>query len=474
MQKWLFKPHRRRITGLRWHCNCRYAYLCKKASLEKTISWFLGTVGVLAILWVLLIGPVDDTPLEQMPFYKQTMHRLDSFRALRHTAQSKVKVGWAKINITPRSSMPMAGYAPRYHFDSVHDSIYVRILSIDNGGVQCFIISADLLIFPPALRDKILNRNDRKKFLYFTATHAHSSLGGWNNSIFGNLILGNYHEQWLDSLAQKVTLAIDFAATHGQAASLNYFEQDASEYVENRIEPKQGQIDGKLRGLKIIREDGSKGLLVSYSAHPTNISHLSLALSGDYPAALIANAEKEDFDFALFAAGNIGSHRAKWMPEKEFAMCDTLGSKLYRKVKLANSLRLTDSTISTAIIPVDYGPSQLHLLQQYKVRDWVFRALFTQLKGDITYLKIGNILFLGMPCDFSGEIFTRDGLGKLAERYGEELIATSFNGDYVGYITYDDHYGRSDEEEVMAMNWVGPHFGTYYSELVKKILYRSR
>lgn len=442
--------------------------------MKKFIRWFLGAVSVLVILAILLIGPVDHSPLIEKKFYTQTFQRLDSFRATRHAPESKLNVGWATVNITPQSPMPMAGYAPRYHFDSVHDSIYVRILAIDNGGVQCFIVSADLLIFPPALKDKIVSRNDKSRFLYFTATHAHSSLGAWNNSIFGNLILGRYNEPWLDSLAQKISSALDFAASHSQPASLNYFETDASEFVENRIDPEHGQTDGKVRGLKIIRKDGSKGLLVSYSAHPTNISHLSLALSGDYPAALVTKAEQKDFDFALFAAGNIGSHRAKWMPEKEFVMCDTLAARLYEKVKTATSRQVKDSTISTAIIHVEYGPSQLHLLQNYKVRDWVFRSLFSELKGDITYLKIGNILFLGMPCDFSGEIFTRDGLGQVAERQGEELLITSFNGEYVGYITYDSHYGNSEQEEIMAMNWVGPYFGDYYSKLVKKIVERSR
>lgn len=370
--------------------------------------------------------------------------------------------------------MPMAGYAPRNHFDSVHDSVYVRILAIDNGGIQCFIISTDLLLFPPALKNKILKLKNENRFLYFTSTHAHSSLGAWDDSVIGNLILGSYDELWLDSLTIKIQSAMDFAAAHLLPASINYYEADASEYVENRLDPEQGKIDGAIRGLKIMREDGSKGLLVSYSAHPTNISHLSLALSGDYPSAIIKRAQQKDFDFAMFASGTVGSHRAKGISETEFAMCDTLAAKLYGKIKYASIIPIKDSTISTSVIQIGYGPSQLHILQNFKVRDWVFRVLFRKLHGDIRYLKIGNIILLGTPCDFSGEIFTRDGLGKIAESQGEKLFITSFNGDYVGYITYDDHYGHSEQEEIMAMNWVGPHFGRYYSEVVKKIVERSR
>jgi len=434
-------------------------------------------INVLILLAISLIGSVDNSPIETKEFYTNTIQRLDTFRPSVHTAKTKFRVSWEKVNITPKASMPMAGYAPRNHFDSVHDSLYVRILAINNGAVQCFIISADLLIFPPALKDKIIqqkNTGSPNQFFYFTATHAHSSLGAWDNSIIGNLILGSYNEPWLDSLANKIHLAMDHATEHLKPASINYFEANANEYVENRLDPEHGQVDGTIRGLKITRVDGSKGLMVSYSAHPTNISHLSLALSGDYPASLVKQAEHHDFDFAMFASSTIGSHRVKGIAESEFAMCDTVASKLYKKVNEAKITPIKDSTISTSIIPIDYGPSQLHILQNYKVRDWAFKLLFRKLHGDLRYLKIGNIILLGTPCDFSGEIFVRDELGKIAEDQDEKLFITSFNGDYVGYITSDDYYGHSEEEEVMAMNWVGPHYGSYYSQIVKKIIKRSK
>jgi hypothetical protein len=79
-----------------------------------------------------------------------------------------------------------------------------------------------------------------------------------------------------------------------------------------------------------------------------------------------------------------------------------------------------------------------------------------------------------MPCDFSGEILVREKLGQLAERQGEKLLITSFNGDYVGYITYDEYYGHSEQEEVMAMNWVGPFYGNYYTQVLKKVITQSR
>jgi hypothetical protein len=442
--------------------------------VKKFLYWFAGVIGSLTLLAVSLIGPVDNSSLEQKRFYTSTMERLGAWTPVVHRPITELKAAWSKINITPKAPMPMAGYAPRNHFDSVHDSIYIRILAVDNGGIKCFIISADLLIFPPALKNKILQRQEHDRFLYFTATHAHSSLGAWDDSVIGNLILGSYDDPWLDSLTNKIYSAMDLALARLKPATINYFEADANEYVENRLEPEQGRVDGMIRGLQISRNDGSKGLLISYSAHPTNISHLSLALSGDYPSSLVRAAERTDFSFAMFASSTIGSHRVKGIPETEFAMCDSLAERLYKKVSNAKILPIHDSTISTSVIQVDYGPSQLHILQDYKVRDWAFKLLFRKLSGDIRYLKIGNVILLGTPCDFSGEIYVRDDLGEIAASQKEKLFITSFNGDYVGYITFDDHYGKSEQEEVMAMNWVGPHFGSYYSQIVKKIIERSK
>ncbi|MBS1487378.1 MAG: hypothetical protein JST43_07285 [Bacteroidetes bacterium] len=438
--------------------------------MKKAIRIVIITAGVLAVIFFSLIGSVDDRPLMQQDFYHQTMAGLDVFSPSLSSSPNGWTTAWKSINITPASPMPMAGYAPRSRFESVHDSVYIRLLLISNGYTTVCIISADLLIFPPALKQKISQLNKSNCFLYFSASHVHSSLGAWNDSPLGNFILGSYNDAWLNSLAAHVNEAILQATRQLHPSTIKYFETDASEYVENRIDPLRGSIDGKIRGLKIVRNDSTKALLASYSGHPTNISHLSRAISADYIGAMVHQAEKKDYDFALFAAGMIGSHRTKFTNEKEFVYCDSLGQRLYRKIKSASTQTISTSNISTGQIQVHYGPSQLHILQKLKVRDWVFRWLFQKLEGNITYLKLGNIIMLGMPCDFSGEIFVDDHLGQLAELKDEKLFITSFNGDYVGYITSDKYYGHSEQEEVMALNWVGPHFGKYYSDIVKKVI----
>jgi hypothetical protein len=94
------------------------------------------------------------------------------------------------------------------------------------------------------------------------------------------------------------------------------------------------------------------------------------------------------------------------------------------------------------------------------------------LKGEFTYLQIGNIIFMGTPCDFSGELYADADFNKRCEQNNKHLIITSFNGNYIGYVTADQHYNKN-EEEVMALNWVGPSFGRYFTTCIQKMVSKN-
>ena len=82
-------------------------------------------------------------------------------------------------------------------------------------------------------------------------------------------------------------------------------------------------------------------------------------------------------------------------------------------------------------------------------------------------LQLGNILLIGTPCDFSGELAVP--LYEFARQRGLELIITSFNGGYIGYIT-DDKWYDLEKYETKTMNWYGPGNGRYFTEIIKKLI----
>jgi len=104
--------------------------------------------------------------------------------------------------------------------------------------------------------------------------------------------------------------------------------------------------------------------------------------------------------------------------------------------------------------------------ESWRFRPWVFNWLSEESFHFITALRIGNIVFTGTPCDFSGELISEieNGVDK-----NVNLLVTSFNGGYIGYITKDCWYDLKEYETFM-MNWFGPNNGQYFVQLIQELV----
>jgi neutral ceramidase len=441
--------------------------------MNRWLKRLLAGVVVIIIILVSLIGRIDRTPLQDQEFYQEMTQTLSTLQPNVHPSGKTLQAGWGKISITPDYLMPMAGYRMRPSFETVHDSLFARIVGINNGSVSCYFISLDLLLFPPSVKEMLQKRLAKEfseiPFLYLSATHTHNGVGGWDNSIVGEWALGSYDNAWVTKTADKLAATIIQIEKSMQPTKIRYWETDASEYAENRL-MSGAPYDGFLRGIQLYRDDSSRAQLITYSAHATSISKKSKSLSGDYPAALLNELEKKN-TFGLFMAGMVGSHRLAGLKEQEFELVEKAGEVLFDKVENATyDLALDSIEIRSAHVPIQFGPAQLRITENFKLRNWAFSRLLNPLQGELTFLELGNVMFIGTPCDFSGEIYVNQKLKDLATANEKKLIITSFNGDYSGYITEDAHYEKVSKEEVMALNWVGPYYGNYFSEMISMLI----
>lgn len=443
--------------------------------VRKGLKWLAATFLILFVLLLALVAPIDDTPLEHQPFYSRMMDKLDTFQLASYPASKSLSVGWSQFSIVPDYPLPMAGYKPRGHFTDVHDSVFMKVMAIDNGGVTAYLISADLLIFPPIVKEKILSKlpSSINEFVYFSATHTHTSIGSWDPSLLGNILMGEYDEGWVESMVDQTISHMGTAKAAMLSAKISYWDVDVSDYVGNRIEA-DAPVDGKLRGLIVERSDNTKALLNVLGAHPTLISKNFTSLSADYPGE-IAKSLSGEFDITLFMAGTVGSQRfVGFNTTYDFQLTSKVGDLFASVILNTTSPKYAeDIEIKTGRINLEQGVSQLRLLKDVKLRDWVFSTVSRPLNAELTLLQIGNVLMVGTSCDFSGELAVVEQLESFADEHNLKLIITSFNGDYTGYITEDSHYYTSDDEEVMALNWVGPYFGQYYAETIKRIIQKS-
>jgi neutral ceramidase len=118
-------------------------------------------------------------------------------------------------------------------------------------------------------------------------------------------------------------------------------------------------------------------------------------------------------------------------------------------------------------IPLELGEAQFRVAQEWRLRPSVFHWMAGQDHPYLTALRIGSVIMLGTPCDFSGELSS--GIDSLAHAKDFHTIITSFNGGYIGYITHDKYY-EIDHYETRLMNWYGPGNGAYVSEAMQRLL----
>lgn len=453
--------------------------LTSHIQLMRFLRIFLRIIGVIVLLLILtiatMITTMDDTPYKEMPYYGQWKKQISNVKKDTASASGQLQAGWAKVNITPPSPTPTAGYGKRKGklYTAVHDSVYVRAMVIDNGGTQAAIIAADLLIVPPTVIKLLQARLTEKEIpfnqIFFGATHSHNSVGGWGTGISSLFFSGEYNPATVERLADAIFQAIVQAKAKLEPVSLTYMESIDKVDIRNRLVGEEGEVDPEIRSAAFVTNSGKKAILSSYAAHSTILNSGNIVLSRDYPGILVDSLEKGRYDFAMYMAGAVGSMGPIEKGSDDF---DELKNQAYgvQKALLSDSAikeKSSGATLQAITLPLPLRDPSPRLTMRINLRSWVFKKAFGDYPVFVKALRIGNILMVGMPCDFSGELVA--GLDAYAKTKGLNLMVTSFNGGYIGYITHDKHFDK-DLYETKTMSWYGPYNGAYLQEVIKDII----
>ncbi|MCE7041147.1 neutral/alkaline non-lysosomal ceramidase N-terminal domain-containing protein [Dyadobacter sp. CY312] len=445
----------------------------------KFFKILLKLIGALFLILLLaiatMITTMDKTPYQQMSYYKEWKGLISKIKK-DTTSSSTFRVGWSKVNITPAAPTPMAGYGNRRgrEYTSVHDSVYVRAIVIDNGISQAAIVSADLLIIPPTvtriLQTKLTEKEIPFEKVFFGATHTHNSVGGWGTGISGLFFSGKHDPKVAERLADAIFQAIVKAKSQMEPARLTYMESKDTLDIRNRLVGDEGGVDPEVRSIGFVTESGKKAVLSSYGAHSTIMQSKNMALSRDYPGVLVDSLENGRYNFAMYMAGAVGSMGPIEKGTDDFDEMKNQAFGVQQALLASDTVPQNDKAILQAItIPLPLREPSPRLTMDIVLRPWAFKKAFGEYPVFVKALRIGNILMVGMPCDFSGELV--GGLDAYAKTKGLDLMVTSFNGAYIGYITHDKYFDR-DLYETKTMSWYGPYNGTYLQEVTRDIIDR--
>ncbi len=444
-----------------------------KKVLRILLITFCICSGLVVAIVLLTIAPLDRHPdrkalLEKMHAGTDSLKGPDG-------GTNEFIVGFAKVNLTPPYPTATAGYGKRMGklFTGVHDSIYVRTMVIGNGIRRVAVVSVDLLIMPPTVTALLEKELPTTGFTldntFLGAIHSHNSIGNWGKGVM-EILYGRYDDSVVRHLADGIKNSIQLAAHNSLPATIRTGAIPVPHAVFNRLID-NGPVDSLLRVMVVTRNDNSKLLMMNFTAHATCLSSRDLQLSRDYPGELVDRMEASGYDFAMFMAGAVGSHSARvsakgWPCVNEMA---SVLSNTFNNDRPSLDL-MKDGTLWMKRVPFLLAEPQAKILRSWRIRSWLFNAALGDYPEHLTVLRIGHLLMIGTPCDFSGEFYPA--IDSLAEKNGMRAMISSFNGGYIGYVTPTRYYDE-DHYETQLMSWYGPGNAEYMRECMEKLIVKA-
>lgn len=254
---------------------------------------------------------------------------------------STFRAAVVKKNITPSDSQHLLGFDERKS-ESVNDSLFHRIVALDDGLKQFFIVSTDLCLFSPSEYDKVAARLQKEHQIdpidiWWTVTHTHSApevgVPGIYGTYLGDRIQHEVDTVYTAMVEQKLIDGILEARKNLEPASLGVGWGFSRANINRRLLDSNGQasllpdpngpVDHRIGLIRIDKESGAPLALISnYAIHGTVLSGNNLQISGDVQGVVSNYVEKEIGVPLLFINGAAGDvtpiHRWTNNPQEGF------------------------------------------------------------------------------------------------------------------------------------------------------------
>lgn len=432
-------------------------------------------IALLLSVWFFALESVDESSFIDQEFHGSSVANIDSAFSANPSTIGEVLAGWGKSNITPQKPVRIVGYGIQDEFETVHDSVYVRSFVFRQKDKNYLMLSYDLLFIHPNLKHRLEHRLENENLIfdgiYYSATHSHNSFGGWGyNKMVDDLVVAGEDEEILEHVIDQTIEAINESEKTLGEVNIGYGKFDFQEYIRNRIKW-NGPIDPWLHVVKLVREDKKDSALVTvFSAHATCLFTKmdDNILSGDYPGNLSLSFEK-GYGVSMFCAGGIASFSPVYKHSNVEGLMDYSG-RMFNALEDSIQAIQVDSIneIRFAEMEIQLPAPTFRVSENIRLKPYLFNALMGEVNAHIKYFQLGDISFLGMPGEISGEIYQQELL--MANQKGKKLIVTSLNGDYIGYVVPHKYYHTESCREVREMNWFGPVSGEYFDALINKVI----
>ena len=270
-------------------------------------------------------------------------------------------IGFSRAEITPELPVNLAGFSGIRTAREVHDPLYVRCLTHQNGSRVFTLLSLDLVAADNFLCRKISSALEQLGIMpenvSIFATHTHSGPGGINDSEEGALhgmdgTFGDENPAAVDRIVRGCFEAVKNSLADMREYKVSTFSFNLAGIGKNRTDP---SLAGDEELTAFIFETSEKKLLLyNFSCHPTILSGDSVVVSADLPGEAAKNLYG-DFDEVIFINGSCGDISTRFtrinngLPELE-RMGKLLSDSILKN--LDSAVPCSDSDIRDRRVPI--------------------------------------------------------------------------------------------------------------------------
>ncbi len=256
--------------------------------------------------------------------------------------RKNLRMGAAKVDVTPPVGLSMAGYAGRTSpAIGVHLPLWARAFVFEQGSMRVALVVVDTVGFSEyateQMREAILERTGiAADGILVATTHTHSG------PVTTRFRHDAPHPSYMADLKERIVDAVIRASGDLKPVTIGFAQTREPGFHHNRR--KDGQpIDSTLGLVRFAGEDGRVvAVWVNYGCHPTILTGKNLYWSPDFPGVVCNVLEEAWGGTAAFfngCLGDVGPYR----PEQNFAEVQKVGGGLAGSVlELAGNVTQTD------------------------------------------------------------------------------------------------------------------------------------
>jgi hypothetical protein len=220
-------------------------------------------------------------------------------------AGKSLKVGTAKVNITPTVPIPMSGYGGRNDpFKGVHDSLYARTIVFSDGTNKAATVTCELVGLSNAFWEEVTTKIEqetgiKKDYILLSSIHTHS---GPSTNVYGD---GNTPEvaAYVENLKAKLIEGAKEANSRLVDAKIGVGKGECLMNMNRRAMDGKGNTSLGLNPyapcdheVGVIKIDDANNkpiaLLVNWPCHAVVLGPRNYKLTNDWPGAAANYLEK--------------------------------------------------------------------------------------------------------------------------------------------------------------------------------------